>query len=269
MLGCKLGKSDGDFEGCLVGAIDGEADGTSVGLADGRKVGTSVGDSDGFALGRGDGDTDGTSDGLTEGNLDGLILGKNDGFIVGAIDGDALGCADGELDGRDVGLDDGDSLGAADGASITSTEVTANLSLVVFVAASRSSFDVKFFDSSRIVTVDSIKASTLGFSSRRPAAASPVHDTSLRIVTATSTVTPSSSSAAFKSELIDSSTSVLLKGQVTTKSDLAKVWTTATMEFVGTALGSIEGTNDGNELGPLVGFTLGMSDGDNDGRELG
>jgi hypothetical protein len=88
-------------------------------------------------------------------------------------------------------------------------------------------------------------------------------------VTVTSTDTPSCSSAAIKSELIDSSTSVLLKGQVTTNSDLANVWTIATMELVGTALGNTEGTIDGNELGPLVGFTLGMNDGDDDGRELG
>jgi hypothetical protein len=230
--------------GFAVGYAVGENDGNRVGLIDGDSVGDLVGDGDGTSVG--------------------TLLGEGDGTSVGANDGETDGRSLGEIDGSDVGLDDGDSLGAADGASITSTEVTANLSLVVFVAASRSSFDVKFFVSSRIVTVDSINASTLRFSSRRPAAASPVHDTSLRIVTATSTVTPSSSSAAIKSELIDSSTSVLLKGQVTTKSDLAKVWTTATMEFVGTVLGEEEGDIDGIELGLKLGLKEGNAVGDID-----
>jgi hypothetical protein len=237
-----------------------------VGLVDGYKVGTSVGDSDGSELGFMDGNTDGISDGLVDGNDDGLIVGNDDGLILGDIDGDILGRADGEIDGCDVGNDDGDTLGAADGASITNTDDTTNLSFVVFVTASRMSFDVNFFVSSRIVTVDSTNASTLRFSRRRSTL---VHDTSLSIVTATSTDTPSCFSAAIKSEVMDSSTSVLLKGHLTTKSDFAKVCTTPTMEFDGAELGGEEGTNDGNELGALVGRILGMDDGDGEGTELG
>lgn len=44
---------------------------------------------------------------------------------------------------------------------------------------------------------------------------------------------------------MESSTSVLLKGQVTIKSDFAKVCTIATMEFEGMVLGEEEGDNDG------------------------
>ena len=206
-------------------------------------------------LGEIDGDPVGATDGVTEGTSDGLILGEDDGT------------SDGTLDGCEVGTDDGIALGYADGASITSTDDTTTLSNVEMVAASRRLSAVKLLDSSRMVTVDSITASTFKLSRRRPS--TPVHDTSDRIVTTISTDTPSSSRAAINSELIDSSTSVLLKGQVTSNSDFAKVFTTATIEFDGTSLGEAEGNMDGNELGILVGLTLGKADGDVDGKELG
>jgi hypothetical protein len=194
-------------------------------------------------------------------------VGDSDGFELGCKDGDTDGTLDGTLDGCEVGTDDGIALGDADCASITSTNDTTNLSFIEFVAASRRLSAVKLLDSSRMVTVDSITASTFKFSRRRPS--TPVHDTSDRIVTTISTDTPSSSSAAINAALIDFSTSVLSKGQVTSNSDFAKVFTTATIEFDGTSLGEAEGNMDGNELGILVGLTLGKADGDVDGKELG
>ena len=162
-------------------------------------------------------------------------MGDSDGFELGCKDGDTDGTLDGTLDGCEVGTDDGIALGDADGASITSTDDTTKSSVDEFIAAPIRSSAVKSLDSSRMVTVDSIRASTFKFSRRRP---TPVHDTSLRIVTEISTDTPSSSSAEINVALIVSSTSVILTGHDTTTSDFAKVFTIATIEFDGTSLGA-------------------------------
>lgn len=65
--------------------------------------------------------------------------------------------------------------------------------------------------------MDSINAVTFKLSRIRPTA---VHDTSLKIVVVISLDSPSCLSVSIKSELMSSSTSILSKGQVTTKSAL-------------------------------------------------
>jgi hypothetical protein len=90
---------------------------------------------------------------------------------------------------------DGNALGGADGHSITSTDDTVTLSFVAFFAASRRVSVVKFLESSRMITVDSIKASTFKLSRRRLKL---VHDASFRIVTEISIETPSSFSSVNK-----------------------------------------------------------------------
>jgi hypothetical protein len=82
--------------------------------------------------------------------------------------------------------------------------------------------------------MNSIKAAVFKVSRRRPTT---VHDTSLKIVVVISIDSTSCLSAAIKSEIMSSSTSVLLKGQVTTKSALEN---TCTISITGA---------DGLELG--------------------
>jgi hypothetical protein len=98
-----------------------------------------------------------------------------------------------------------------------------------------------------MATVDSIKASTFKLSRRRPAA-SPVHDTSLSNVTDTSIDSSFDCRSVVKLELNDSSTFVLLKGQVTTNSAFANVCDTE----VGDELGDLVGLRDGIGVGAVV-----------------
>jgi hypothetical protein len=116
--------------------------------------------------------------------------------------------------------------------------------------------------------VDSTKAITFKLSRRRPAA-SPVHDPSLIIITVTKTDKPSPSSAVIKSNLTRSSTSLLLKGHVTTNSAFANECTVSITGSDGNALGMKEGEADGDELGLAVGLTLGSLVGLLDGRGVG
>lgn len=92
-----------------------------------------------------------------------------------------------------------------------------NLSFCILDADSRNKSVEKLIDSSRTVTVESNKASTLWLSRRRR----PAHEPSSIIVTETSTETPSFCSAAINSDFNDSSKSVLLKGHVTSMLDIA------------------------------------------------
>jgi hypothetical protein len=98
-----------------------------------------------------------------------------------------------------------------------------------------------------MATVDSIKASTFKLSRRRPAA-SPVHDIALKIVTDTSIDGSFDFSFVIKLELNDSSTFVLLKGQVTTNSAFANVRN----KEVADELGDLVGLRDGIGVGARV-----------------
>jgi hypothetical protein len=75
-----------------------------------------------------------------------------------------------------------------------------------------------------------------------------VHDTSLKIVTDTSIDSSFDCSSVVKLELNDSSTFVLLKGQVTTNSAFANVRKTE----VGDELGDLVGLRDGIGVGAGV-----------------
>jgi hypothetical protein len=98
-----------------------------------------------------------------------------------------------------------------------------------------------------MATDDSIKASTFKLSRRRPAT-SPVHDTALKIVTDTSNDNSLVCSSVIKLELNDSSTFVLLKGQVTTNSAFANVRN----KEVADELGDLVGLRDGIGVGARV-----------------
>ena len=95
-----------------------------------------------------------------------------------------------------------------------------------------------------MATVDSIMASTFKLSRRRPAA-SPEHDTSLKIVTDTSNDSSFVCNSVIKLELNDSSTFVLLKGQVTTNSAFANVCDTELGDELGELVGLLDGIGVG------------------------
>lgn len=116
-----------------------------------------------------------------------------------------------------------------------------------------------------MVTSVSIKAST--FCTRRLRRSE--QETSPKIVTNTSTVAPSCSSDATRSELIDCSTAVALKGHVTASSAFANERTMATMDCVGLELGTKVGPDVGDELGIVDGLPVGSRVGYDDGEEIG